>query len=55
MSGTISSEIFNDHQKMEKDLDDILVRITRIEESLRQIGVMIENSTKKTNESSKED
>ena len=47
MSGTMSGYIYEENMKMNDKIDDILIRIKRIEEGYRRIGVMIENLGKK--------
>ena len=55
MSGTMSGYILEENMKMDNNIDDILIRIKRIEEEYRRIGEMIENIGKKldSNENSR--
>ena len=47
MSGILTGDNYNDHVKLDHKIDDILIRIKRIEEGYRRIGAMIENLGKK--------
>lgn len=47
MSGILTGDNYNDHVKLDHKIDDILIRIKRIEEGYRRIGAMIEELGKK--------